>query len=423
MSSKRKISYKCPFCDKRYTREDLVSHIEDNHSYELPKDFTAFRYVFNYVNKKPLSYHGKCTECGGPTRWDENKGRYNRQCDKQACHDSYVKKFEANMIKTRGVARITDTQEGQLKMLANRRISGEYTFSNGIKKGYTGSYEKAALEFMDKVLHIDPNDIMSPGPILEYKYQNKTHLYITDFYYQPYNLIIEVKDGGDNPNNRNMPEYRAKQIAKENHIIKYTNYNYIRLTNNNLDQLLSIFINLKMSMVDNRNERVIKINESGEDNILNELMTNICMTPVGLKDSDAYIINLPQNNVYSSSIAISNANMDSIFSIDKDSNLVKLSDEESDNIRKTNKVFYKLGDRKKVSSKLESYIGNNITEKELYKLLTGIDLYSIDQIKFNLESITIDDNRFSSKVLEEYILGKSDADIIEDLVNEVINNG
>jgi hypothetical protein len=327
------------------------------------------------------------------------------------------------MVKKTGHKRVTDTEEGLQKMLAKRKISGMYKFQNGKEKPYVGSYEKNCLEFMDKVLNVDPDDILAPGPTLEYMFEGVKHYYITDFYYQPYNLIIEVKDGGDNPNNRNMPEYRAKQIAKENHIIKYTNYNYIRLTNNNLDQLLSIFINLKMSMVDNRNERVIKINESGEDNILNELMTNICMTPVGLKDSDAYIINLPQNNVYSSSIAISNANMDSIFSIDKDSNLVKLSDEESDNIRKTNKVFYKLGDRKKVSSKLESYIGNNITEKELYKLLTGIDLYSIDQIKFNLESITIDDNRFSSKVLEEYILGKSDADIIEDLVNEVINNG
>ena len=60
---------------------------------------------------------------------------------------------------------------------------------------------------------------MAPGPILEYDHEGKTHLYITDFYYQPYNLIIEVKDGGDNPNKRNMPEYRQKQIEKEKYII------------------------------------------------------------------------------------------------------------------------------------------------------------------------------------------------------------
>ena len=115
----RNIRYKCPFCEEKFTREDLVNHIEDEHEYELPEDFSAFRYVFNYVNKKPIDYHGKCTECGGPTDWDENKGRYNRQCNKKACHDSYIRKFEANMMKTRGVTRISATSSGQLKMLAN----------------------------------------------------------------------------------------------------------------------------------------------------------------------------------------------------------------------------------------------------------------------------------------------------------------
>jgi ADP-ribose pyrophosphatase YjhB (NUDIX family) len=266
MASKQIRKYKCPFCNDRYTREDLVSHIDEKHHYDIPENFTPFRYVFNYVNKKPLSYHGKCTECGGPTDWDENKGRYNRQCNKQACHDSYVKKFEDNMMKTRGVTRISATEEGLEKMLANRKISGEYTFKNGKKKKYVGSYELKALEFMDKVLNMNPDDILSPGPILEYSYNGNTHIYITDFYYQPYNLVIEVKDGGNNPNKRNMAEYRAKQIAKEKYIIKHTNYNYLRLTNNDMSQLIAVFTNLKMQMVENTGERVIHVNEELELN-------------------------------------------------------------------------------------------------------------------------------------------------------------
>ena len=35
----RIVTYKCPFCDKRFNREDLVVHVEDNHPYEVPKDF------------------------------------------------------------------------------------------------------------------------------------------------------------------------------------------------------------------------------------------------------------------------------------------------------------------------------------------------------------------------------------------------
>jgi hypothetical protein len=59
MASKQIRKYKCPFCNDRYTREDLVSHIDEKHHYDIPENFTPFRYVFNYVNKKPLSYHGK----------------------------------------------------------------------------------------------------------------------------------------------------------------------------------------------------------------------------------------------------------------------------------------------------------------------------------------------------------------------------
>ncbi len=262
MATTRVVKYKCLFCDNRYTRQDLVSHIEETHPDDVPEGFTPFRLVFNYVNKKPLSYHGKCTECGGPTPWDENKGRYDRQCEKKACKESYIRKFEENMMRTRGVTRISKTEEGLKKMLANRKISGKYKFQDGVEKEYCGSYEHKALEFMDKVLNIKSSDILCPGPCLEYSYEGETRIYITDFYYQPYNLIIEVKDGGDNPNKRNMPEYRAKQIAKEQYIIKHTNYNYLRLTNNDFSQLLNIFFHLKMQMVENTGERVIHINES-----------------------------------------------------------------------------------------------------------------------------------------------------------------
>lgn len=258
----RTVTHKCLYCENRYTRQDLVTHIEEEHEHEIPEGFTAFRLVFNYVNKKPLTYHGKCTECGSSTPWDENKGRYDRQCGRKACHDSYVKKFEENMMKTRGVTRISATEEGQKKMLAARKISGVYKFRDGGEKTYCGSYEKKALEFIDKVLEIKSADIMAPGPILEYQHNGKTHIYITDFYYQPYNLIIEVKDGGDNPNKRNMPEYRQKQIEKERYIIKHTNYNYLRLTNNDLQQLMSIFVMLKLQMVENTGERVIHVNEA-----------------------------------------------------------------------------------------------------------------------------------------------------------------
>ena len=348
----------------------------------IPEGFTPFRLVFNYVNKKPLSYHGKCTECGGPTPWDENKGRYDRQCEKKACKESYVKKFEENMMRTRGVTRISATEEGQKQMLANRKISGTYVMSDGAKKTYTGSYELKGLEFMDKVMHIKSSDILCPGPILEYSFEGKTHIYITDFYYQPYNLIIEVKDGGDNPNKRNMPEYRAKQIAKEQFIIKHTNYNYLRLTNNDFSQLLAVFANLKMQMVENTGERVIHVNEN---KFLTEMMNALNSGKVvGLKDSDAYIVNYMQNNVFSDDtynnaykVGISNSvRLDNIFGPDENGKFNKI-DESTIKIADFYKIPISVGE---ASSKLHSYIGSDVSNTFVYETLFNKKMYTHDQI-------------------------------------------
>ena len=135
--------YKCPYCDKRDTRQNLVSHIADDHEDMIPKDYTPLRVVFNTVNKKD---HGNCIICKGETKWDENKGRYDRLCGKKSCHDKYVKMAHAN---TRIEERMRDP-EFQQKMLAGRSISGEYKFSDGGRVSYVGSYEKNLLEFMDK---------------------------------------------------------------------------------------------------------------------------------------------------------------------------------------------------------------------------------------------------------------------------------
>ena len=382
MATKRTVTYKCPYCTRRFTREDLVLHVQDEHEDMIPEGFTPFRLVFNYVNKKPLSYHGKCTECGGPTPWDENKGRYDRQCEKKACKESYVKKFEENMMRTRGVTRISATEEGQKQMLANRKISGTYVMSDGGKKTYTGSYELKGLEFMDKVMHIKSSDILCPGPILEYSFEGKTHIYITDFYYQPYNLIIEVKDGGDNPNKRNMPEYRAKQIAKEQFIIKHTNYNYLRLTNNDFSQLLAVFANLKMQMVENTGERVIHVNEN---KFLTEMMNALNSGKVvGLKDSDAYIVNYMQNNVFSDDtynnaykVGISNSvRLDNIFGPDENGKFNKI-DESTIKIADFYKIPISVGE---ASSKLHSYIGSDVSNTFVYETLFNKKMYTHDQI-------------------------------------------
>ena len=166
------------------------------------------------------------------------------------------------MLNVHGVEHLLGDAEHQKKMLASRKISGTYKFQDGGVREYCGSYERKLLEFYDKVLNVPSSDIMSPGPIIEYMYKGKKHQWITDLLYIPANLVHDVKDGGDNPNNRQMDEYREKQIAKEEAIAKLDKYNYIRLTNNNFQQLILILAEIKELLLDDSDKNIIRINEN-----------------------------------------------------------------------------------------------------------------------------------------------------------------
>lgn len=268
MASLKKV--KCPYCSFTNTKEKVINHIELKHEDMIPQGFTAARVLFNFINKKD---HGTCVICKGNTSWNEKTNKYNRLCNKPECKNKLREMYKKNMLKVYGKTTLLNDPEQQKKMLANRSISGVYKFSNGKIKEYTGSFEKKFLQFMDTMMGYDPDDIIMPGPTLEYEYNSEKHQWITDALIVPYNLIIEVKDGGDFKNNRSMVSYREKQVAKEEMITNMGKYNYLRLTNNQFGQLIDILYDLKMQMIDDSDENkktIVKIHES-----LDELdMTN-----------------------------------------------------------------------------------------------------------------------------------------------------
>ena len=265
--------YKCPYCEQRLVRTELAKHIEKNHSDMIPEgdEWTAARIAFNTINKKST---GSCIICRKETRWNEDKQRYERICDSKQCKDKYKKMCADRLMKAKGVTKedLLNDPEFQNKMLNNRKISGKYKFADGGEISYVGSYEKKFLEFMDVFMHLQSTDIQAPGPVVEYTYQGQTHKWITDFYYAPYNLVLDIKDGGKNPNTRDMKSYRDKQIQKEKAIKSQGIYNYLRLTDNQFDQLLETMLELKESLIDYdvdktdlktaQYKRLIKINEA-----------------------------------------------------------------------------------------------------------------------------------------------------------------
>lgn len=254
--------WKCPYCnDPAMGREELIEHLEAEHEDFIPEGWSPTRLAFKIIRKKD---HGTCVVCGNPTEWNEKRGKYQRLCDNPACRKKMREDALRNHIKVYHCETLLNDMDHQDKMLKGRHISGQYTFRDGGKIGYVGSFEKKFLEFMDTVLECDSKDIMEPGPVLEYEYDGKLHKWITDFLYIPYNLIIEVKDGGSNPNMKSMPETRAREHGKDVMITSQGEYNYLKLTNNNFRQLLSIFVELKQRMiVDSTSTRpIVRVNES-----------------------------------------------------------------------------------------------------------------------------------------------------------------
>lgn len=251
----------CPYCAEKYDKDKMVKHLEKEHDDEIPLSFTSYRVVYDLFNNKP-DHCGTCVICHGKTAWDEKKQKYKRLCDNDECFKEFRRRFQANMIKVYNKPSLMQDMEHQEKMLANRSISGKYTWSDGKIFTYTGKYEKNLMEFLDKTLEYKSNEILAPGPILSFTFDGKEKHWITDFLIIPYNLIIEVKDGGNNPNQKFMPITRAKTLAKEKMITSAGTFNYLRLTDNNFGQLLSILAELKQQVNENISSPIYRIHEN-----------------------------------------------------------------------------------------------------------------------------------------------------------------
>lgn len=259
--------YKCPFCEHRDTRGELVSHVSNEHNEMIPEGYSAARVVFDYFNNIDEEHKTCCKSCGKPTSWNENKWRYDDIHPTEECKKIARQKALKNHVGKYGVETKLNEPEHQAKMLANRKISGTYTFSDGQTLTYVGSYEKKFLEFCDQILHLRANidifniDGKNKDWIIPYEYNGKKLFWIPDYYIEPFNGMVDLKDGGDNKNNRDMPEYRAKQIAKEKAIEKQGKYNYIRLTDNQFGQLLEFFLDIKFSLETPKEKKKIHIHE------------------------------------------------------------------------------------------------------------------------------------------------------------------
>lgn len=367
----------CPYCKKRTTRDKMVNHIDYNHSDQLPEGFTALRMTFHVANNKPIEYRRPCRVCGNPTEWDENKGRYNLLCSNPVCKEKYVAKMKASMGDKYGAYRPTATAEGLEKMLAARKISGKYKWSDGTIFNYTGSYELETLKFMDGGLNIKSEDLMVPGPVLEYEYNGEKHLYITDMYYRPYNLIIEVKDGGRSVNkNKEYAETRAKQMAKEKHVIQNTDYNYIRLTDKDMGQLMAVLADLKYHFVEKDPDRVIHVNENTP---IAAIAPMVGFNP----DKDVVIVNYMKKKTFvdDSDYAIADSpKFDTVYTRDQDGILRKK--DKSVLLGSYYTPYIIRGRREAIVNTLYENKDKEVSKNFIYETAFGHPMYSKNQLQY-----------------------------------------
>ena len=227
-------SYKCPSCGMKYkSLTTWGNHVSVHHPECIPQGWSYARYYYYILTGKK---NGSCIVCKQATVWNEATQKYERFCKNPECKAKYREIFKNRMMKKYGKTTLLNDPEQQRKMLANRRISGKYTFMNGAQVGYVGTYEKDFLVMLNTFLQFDPNDLMMPSPhTYEYDYKNPNdkehegkHFFIPDAYIPSLNLEIEIKQS-TNTHPKLLRIDKIKELQKDELMKSIPTVNYIKI--------------------------------------------------------------------------------------------------------------------------------------------------------------------------------------------------
>lgn len=275
----------CKFCGEYMKSYDLyVSHIESSHSESIPQDMTAWRFVYYLKTGKT---HGSCIICKNDTEWNEKTHKYHRFCNNPKCKEKYVETFQNRMIGKYGKVNLLNDPEQQKKMLANRKISGVYTWRDHVHETpYTGTYELSFLKFLDEIMEFNPEDVIGPSPhTYYYIYEGQKHFYIPDFFIPSLNLEIEIKEGTNN-----HPKIQAVDKVKErlkDEVMKSNSnsFNYIKIIEKNNFRFIEFLDEAKKRFL-NGDKRPIVMCETVEDNLFDELITENDNSQISVDNND-----------------------------------------------------------------------------------------------------------------------------------------
>lgn len=243
---------RCPICEERSyfkDRPSLIGHIEKSHKSSIPAEWDASRYE-NFL--RTGKEFGLCMVCKGKTGWNETTKKYHRICKRPQCRKVLADKAEQNMVKKTGMTKSERMKQPsvQISMIYSKHTSGCYKVGTH-EIWYDSSYVKDFLEMVNTFLHLDMSDISGPSTnTYSYIYNGETHMYIPDLIIHSLGLEIEIKDGGDNPNNhpkiqmvdKKKEEQKDKVMDK---LQKEGKIRYIKISNKNYEEFFKLLMDLR----------------------------------------------------------------------------------------------------------------------------------------------------------------------------------
>jgi len=238
---KRKKVYRCPDCPKKYDSAAwLYKHVEEVHGDLIPPGVTVKQYVFN---RKYNKTHGSCVICKKETKWDENLGKYKRYCSDE-CRKEARRRFLKNAKKKLGTGNPASDPEHQLKAIKGRSYSGEYTFKDGGKVGYSSSYEMDFLRFLDEDMGFPSSEVEQCEIIFWIKLNGKKRFHIPDFYLPSFQLIVNIKTF-KNMNSNIQTTGKLRQKLSDKAIVDDGSYHYILILDKDYTDFIQMMTTLK----------------------------------------------------------------------------------------------------------------------------------------------------------------------------------
>lgn len=234
----------CPAC-RRYFRkkDDCIEHINKYHSTDMEKlGFDAAQWLYYSTHG---TINGTCMcGCGKPTEWNYHTGKPYKVSSDPKCRERLSKRADTNMKRIYGKTTLLDDMEHQKEMQKHRPTAGKYKFADGGEVPFLSKPEEAFLKFCDTIMEMSSNMIQDSPESFTYfdTKDQRNRQYIPDFYLPDYNLLIEIKDGGDHPNTNPafIKETKYKVALKDEVMKKQTKYNFIKIVDNNFGPFVEL---------------------------------------------------------------------------------------------------------------------------------------------------------------------------------------